>query len=163
MPSPPLAFCDGLRAVGCLIQAIATQSPYHAIISDLLLPGLPGDDFAYRLRGPLLIAYSGLDRFAPWFDATQRKPELARLLYLLRAPPFVRQPDGCPRTGGGSRQMPEYDDLIAKYILATALADQGLAQPEKEIPLLSSQSADFYFEPGPGPGTPRRCSAGSPS
>src|SRR5438105_7722272 len=53
--------------------------------------------------------------------------------------------------GGGSRQMPEYDDLIAKYILATALADQGLAQPEKEIPLLSSQSADFYFEPGPGP------------
>ena len=25
--------------------------------------------------------------------------------------------------------MPEYDDLIAKYILAAALEDQGLAQP----------------------------------
>src|SRR5437879_226977 len=50
--------------------------------------------------------------------------------------------------------MPDFDDLIAKYILAAALEDQGLAQPEKEIPLLSPQSADFYFEPGPGPRNP---------
>lgn len=50
--------------------------------------------------------------------------------------------------------MPNYDDLIGKYILAAVLEDQGQALPELEIPLLYPQAADLCFQPGPGPRNP---------
>lgn len=67
------------------LQAIASEAPYDAVISDLGLAGLPGEALAERLRRPLLIAYSGSCRDAPWFDAAAQKPALRELLQLLGA------------------------------------------------------------------------------
>ena len=47
--------------------------------------------------------------------------------------------------------MQAYDDLIAKYILSAALSPDGVAQAEREIPMLAPQATDLYFEPAPGP------------
>lgn len=47
--------------------------------------------------------------------------------------------------------MAQLDDLIAKYLATAVLEARGATFPEKEIPMMDAQAADFYFVPRAGP------------
>lgn len=76
--------CHLASTVPEALEAIARQPAFDIIVSDLALPGPSGLELSRRLRGPLLIAYSGSAGRAPGFDVQVEKPRVRELLGLLR-------------------------------------------------------------------------------
>ena len=90
--------CHNVPTAKAALEAVASQSVYNLIVSDLGLPGLAGAELATRLRRPLLVSYSGGWDRPRWFDVHVDKPRVAELLLLLSATRltvvFTSLPDG---------------------------------------------------------------------